>query len=228
MNGISGHLIYVGQKLKVTGNTTAPTKVESSSTGSYKIVGGDTLSGIAYRHGITVTQLQTWNGLTSSIIRVGQVLKIENRVTVPQPGTSQVSTPVTTPEVSSSNSTTINKLISLATSFKGVPYVWGGSSPGGFDCSGYIYYVYNKAAGINLPRTNAKGLDARSYEVSSPQIGDLVFFSNTYTSGISHVGIYIGNNSFVHAGGDRVQVTSLNNSYWSKHFDSYKRFYAMD
>ena len=228
LNGISGHLIYVGQKLKVTGNTTAPTKVESSPTGSYKIVGGDTLSGIAYRHGITVTQLQTWNGLTSSIIRVGQVLKIENRVTVPQPGTSQVSTPVTTPEVSSSNSTTINKLISLATSFKGVPYVWGGSSPGGFDCSGYIYYVYNKAAGINLPRTNAKGLDARSYEVSSPQIGDLVFFSNTYTSGISHVGIYIGNNSFVHAGGDRVQVTSLNNSYWSKHFDSYKRFYAMD
>ena len=102
--------------------------------------------------------MQTWNGLTSSIIRVGQVLKIENRVTVPQPGTSQVSTPVTTPEVSSSNSTTINKLISLATSFKGVPYVWGGSSPGGFDCSGYIYYVYNKAAGINLPRTNAKGL----------------------------------------------------------------------
>ena len=228
LNGISGHLIYVGQTLKVTGNTTAPTKVESSPTGSYKIVGGDTLSGIAYRHGITVTQLQTWNGLTSSIIRVGQVLKIENRVTVPQPGTSQVSTPVTTPEVSSSNSTTINKLISLATSFKGVPYVWGGSSPGGFDCSGYIYYVYNKAAGINLPRTNAKGLDARSYEVSSPQIGDLVFFSNTYTSGISHVGIYIGNNSFVHAGGDRVQVTSLNNSYWSKHFDSYKRFYAMD
>ena len=97
----------------------------------------------------------------------------------------------------------------------------------GFDCSGFIYYVYNQA-GVSIPRTNAKGFDARSYEVSKPQVGDLVFFKNTYTAGISHVGIYIGNNQFLHAGGDRVQVTSLSDSYWSKHFDSFKRLYSMD
>jgi LysM repeat protein len=248
LNGISGHLIYPGQKLKVNGTSivsppsqvTAPKPVTkpsvsapstntvvTSPNGSYRVVSGDTLSGISYRHGVSVTQLKNWNGLSSNLIRVGQVLKVENRLVATQPDTTPVSKPTTTAPSQGSNSSTVTKLISTAMPLQGIPYVWGGASTRGFDCSGFIHYVYNKA-GVSIPRTNAKGLDARSYEVSKPQVGDLVFFKNTYTTGISHVGVYIGNNQFIHAGGDRVQVTSLSNSYWSKHFDSYKRFYAMN
>lgn len=231
-NNLSSSLIRVGQTLKIekSASSTKPSPVaaktpapSTSATGSYKVVSGDTLSGIAHRHGISVTQIMNWNNLTSSMIRVGQVLKIENSTVAKQPSTTPVSAPVTAP----TNSSTVNSIISTATSLVGIPYVWGGATTRGFDCSGYIYYVYNKA-GVSVPRTNTTGLDARSYDVSKPQVGDLVFFKNTYRQGISHVGIYMGNNKFIHAGGDRVQITSLNDSYWGKHFDSYKRLYAMD
>ena len=231
LNGISSHLIYVGQSLIVSSssqNTNTGTNVGgSTSSGTYKVVAGDTLSGIAHKKGITVTQLQTWNNLTSSLIRVGQILKIQNAVSIPPKDVAGVTNTPSSP-ATGGNADKINQLISLASSLKEIPYVWGGSSPSGFDCSGFVYYVYNTAAGLNLPRTNTKGLDARSYEISNPQVGDLVFFSNTYTSGISHVGIYLGNGSFIHAGGDRVQVSSVTSGYWKDHFDSYKRFYSMD
>lgn len=230
LNSISGHLIYPGQKLKVSGSAPQASKpaekapaasAPSGSSRTHKVAGGDTLSAIAYRNGISVTQLMNWNGLSSSLIRVGQVLKIENATGASQPSTTPVSKPAETA------SGTVGKILSTANSLTGIPYVWGGSTAKGFDCSGFIYYVYNKA-GINLPRTNTTGYDARSYDVSSPKAGDLVFFKNTYRSGISHVGIYIGNNKFIHAGGDHVQVSSVNSGYWGQHFDSFKRLYAMD
>ncbi|MGI2328625.1 LysM peptidoglycan-binding domain-containing protein [Planococcus sp. YIM B11945] len=230
-NNLSSSLIRVGQVLKIenSASTSQPipakpaTPAPAAPTGTYKVVSGDTLSGIANRHGVSVTQIMNWNNLTSHLIRVGQVLKIENGLVATQPKTDPVSAPAPAP----SNSATVNKIISTATSLTGIPYVWGGSTTRGFDCSGYIYYVYNKA-GVSVPRTNTTGLDARSYDVSNPQVGDLVFFQGTYRAGISHVGIYMGNNKFIHAGGDRVQITSLSDSYWSKHFDSFKRLYAMD
>lgn len=231
LNNIPGHLIFAGQTLQINGvppTTPAPPSTPSTPatsqdapTGSYTVVRGDTLSSIAHRHGITVTQLQNWNAIQSHMIYVGQVLKIENRAVESQP-----TPPVVTKPPATSNSGTVNQIVDLAMSLQGIPYVWGGSSPNGFDCSGFLYYVYSKS-GVDIPRTNTIGLDARSYEVSSPQVGDIVFFSNTYTSGISHAGIYLGNNKFVHAGGDRVQVSSLSEGYWKKHFDSFKRLYAM-
>ncbi|PSL40334.1 peptidoglycan endopeptidase LytE [Planomicrobium soli] len=235
-NNLSSSLIRVGQVLKIENSasssspspaatTPAPSvpAPTASATGTYKVVSGDTLSGIAHRHGVSVTQIMNWNNLTSSLIRVGQTLKVNNSLVATQPSTTPVSAPVTAP----TNSSTVNAIISTATSLQGIPYVWGGSTTKGFDCSGYIYYVYNKA-GVSVPRTNTSGLDARSYYVNTPQVGDLVFFKNTYRQGISHVGIYMGNNKFIHAGGDRVQITNLNDSYWGKHFDSFKRLYAMD
>ncbi|WP_422121994.1 LysM peptidoglycan-binding domain-containing protein [Planococcus sp. X10-3] len=235
LNKISGHLIFPGQKLTVNGaavssspSVTAPqppaaaAPAPSSGTArTYKVVSGDTLTGIAYRNGISVTQLMNWNGLTSSMIRIGQVLKIENSTTAP----SQT-TPVSNPAPPAATDT-VGKIVAMGKSLVGTPYVWGGSTASGFDCSGFIYHVYNQA-GIKVPRTNTTGYDARSYDISSPQVGDLVFFENTYRPGISHMGIYIGNNQFVHAGGDKVQVTSLNDSYWGKHFSGFKRLYAMD
>lgn len=235
LNEIPGHLIFPGQKLEVNGvpptgtNPTPPkqnnpsTSSPSSSSGTYTVVSGDTLSQIAHRHGISVTQLRNWNQINSHMIYVGQVLKIENRTVESQPNKPQ--TNVTPP--SQSSSTTVQNIVNKATSYQGVPYVWGGSTPSGFDCSGYIHYVYSQS-GVSVPRTNTVGLHARSYEVSNPQVGDIVFFKGTYTAGISHAGIYLGNNRFIHAGGDRVQISSLNENYWKKHFDSFKRFYAMN
>ena len=242
LNGISDHLIYSGQKLNINGAAQAPSAPPQPSTptvnsqktasvvstnGSYKVVSGDTLTGVAYRHGISVTQLTNWNNLTSSTIRVGQILKIENAGVDTQPNAKSVIPSATTTAVGQASTSTVQNVITTAMPLQGTPYIFGGATTRGFDCSGFIHYVYSKA-GVSVPRTNAVGLDARSYEVDKPQLGDLVFFKNTYKDGISHVGIYIGDNKFIHAGGSKVTVDSLSSTYWSKHFDSFKRFYAMD
>lgn len=231
LNKLSGSNIFPNQKLVVSGKavTSAPTptiKVPAtaptvSSTSTYRVVSGDTLTNIAKRYNTSVSQLMSSNSLKSSSIRVGQVLKVD--VKSATGSLVPVSNPVVTPPV---NSGAISTLIASANSFLGTPYKWGGSAPGGFDCSGYIYYVYNQA-GFKVPRTNTTGFYALSSPVSSPEIGDLVFFKNTYRPGISHMGIFIGNNSFIHAGGDRVQITSLNDKYWGSKFDSYQRLNVM-
>ena len=230
LNKLSGSNIRPGQKLTVSGKAqvTAPATVVKapaaapavSKTSTYRVVSGDTLTNIAKRHGTSVSQLMSLNGLKTSTIRIGQTLKVSGSAVSKQPVT--VSNPVAAPSTSGK----VSSVVSIASSFLGTPYKWGGAAPGGFDCSGFIYYVYNQA-GITVPRTNTTGLDAISSAVSSPQVGDLVFFKNTYRAGISHVGIYIGNNSFLHAGGSKVQITSMNDSYWGKHFDSYQRLNVM-
>lgn len=228
LNKLSGSAIRPGQKLSVKGKaqTAAPAPAIKapaaapavSKSSSYRVVSGDTLTTVAKRHGVSVSHLMSLNGLKTSSIRIGQVLKVD---TTSQPVT--VSNPITTAPAPIGN---VSALIASANSTLGTPYKWGGAAPGGFDCSGFIYYVYNQA-GISVPRTSTTGYDALAYTVSSPQVGDLVFFKDTYRAGISHMGIFIGNNSFIHAGGDRVQITSLNDSYWGKHFDSYQRLNAM-
>lgn len=245
-NKIQDHLIYVGQTIKIpttttsagkpTGNTTTtkpgtttkPSTPTNVGATTYKIVAGDTLSGIAYKFGITITQLKSWNGLTSDLIRVGQTLKVKNssNSTTQQDkeNTTNVSKP-TTPTVSTNEIK--QKAVNLGLSLQNTPYVWGGQTPSGFDCSGFIHYVFN-TAGLSMTRTNAAGYEARSYYINTPQVGDLVFFRDTYQTGISHLGIYIGNGQFVHAGGTHVQVSSVNEPYWAQHFDSYKRFYSLD
>ncbi|TWT04360.1 LysM peptidoglycan-binding domain-containing protein [Planococcus sp. CPCC 101016] len=231
LNKLSGSTIHPGQKIAVSGKVqaTAPATVVKAPTpaptvskaSTYRVVSGDTLTNISKRHGMSVSQLMSLNKLTTSSIRIGQVLKVDGSSAIKQPVTVSNPTPAA-PAASGKIST----VISTANSLLGTPYKWGGAAPGGFDCSGFIYYVYNQA-GFSVPRTNTTGLDAASFNVSSPEVGDLVFFKNTYRAGISHVGIYVGNNSFLHAGGDRVQITSLNDSYWGKHFDSYQRLNVM-
>ncbi len=110
-----------------------------------------------------------------------------------------------------------NSIVRLARKYLGVPYKFGGKSPRGFDCSGLTNYVYKKAAGISLPRTSrAQAKQGRKVRVPKP--GDLIFFN---TSGrASHVGIYIGRGSFIHAPrrGKNVEISSMKNSYWRKHY----------
>ena len=115
-------------------------------------------------------------------------------------------------------------ILSSASRFVGVPYVYGGYSPSGFDCSGLVYYVLTEM-GYPAPRT-AVGQYSLGYSVSRSALvpGDLVFFANTYTSGISHVGIYAGGGKFLHAPSDGSSVcyTKLS-GYWSDHYYGARR-----
>jgi len=102
----------------------------------------------------------------------------------------------------------------------GAPYVWGGSSPSGFDCSGYVWYAA-KQAGKSISRGMLGEYNSGSHPSRDElKPGDLVFFQNTYSAGLSHNGIYVGNNQFVHAADEAAGVTisSLNTAYWSSHW----------
>ncbi|OPX91484.1 NlpC/P60 family protein [Pelotomaculum sp. PtaB.Bin117] len=108
-------------------------------------------------------------------------------------------------------------VVSFAEGFLGTPYVWAGSSPRGFDCSGFTSYVYGQF-GVSLPHAADRQFN-EGYQVSQLKAGDLVFFS-TYERGPSHVGIYIGDNRFIHASssGGNVCISSLSSSYYSARY----------
>ena len=112
-----------------------------------------------------------------------------------------------------------------AQKYVGTPYVWGGSTPEtGFDCSGYVCWVYNQN-GYNVGRTTANGLWNKSQHISEAEAkpGDLVFFEGTYdTPGKSHVGIYLGNGKMVSAG-DPIKYADIHSSYWQKYLSSFGR-----
>ena len=125
---------------------------------------------------------------------------------------------------SSSGRTTAAAVITTAEKYIGVPYVWGGSSPSGFDCSGFVQYVFQQH-GIQLNRTASTQYQHGIYvSQGNLQPGDLVFFQNTYTTGISHLGIYIGNGEFIHASSSNgVTISQLSNAYWSSHYYGARR-----
>lgn len=112
-------------------------------------------------------------------------------------------------------------IVAEARKHLGVPYVWGGSTPSGFDCSGFVQYVL-KQYGIKVPRTTEQQVLAGNYIAKKDiQPGDLVFLQNTYRAGISHVGIYIGNDQMIHASSSKgVTISSLSSSYYLEHYHS--------
>ncbi|QWI76785.1 SH3 domain-containing protein [Bacillus mycoides] len=120
------------------------------------------------------------------------------------------------------NSGDSSSLLAYAKSMQGVPYVWGGTSANGVDCSGYIYHVFKKF-GHNISRQSVAGYWSSLPQTSSPQPGDLIYFKDTYKAGPSHMGIYLGGGSFIQSGDKGVAIASLNNSYWKSHFLGYTK-----
>lgn len=118
-------------------------------------------------------------------------------------------------------------LIREAEKYLDMPYVWGGSSPStGFDCSGFVCWVFKNSGTYPLERTTANGIYNKCAHISpdEAQPGDIIFFQGTYNSGgpVSHVGIYCGNGIMIHCG-DPIKYASINTSYWQSHFHSFGR-----
>ncbi|MBS4200669.1 LysM peptidoglycan-binding domain-containing protein [Bacillus sp. FJAT-49732] len=227
-NNLKSDLIHPGQVLKVSNAKTVVSKEpapktetvknnnSASKTGTYTVVSGDTLSKIALQYGMTVKELKSLNSLSSDLIRIGQVLKVNAKAQTEAKPAEKVETPKVTEDTSA--------IVKIAKSVMGTKYVWGGTTLSGFDCSGFIYYVFNQA-GKKIARYGTDGYYDRSYYVNKPEPGDLVFFENTYRSGISHMGIYLGNNEFIHASDRGVEIANLNTPYNQSKFNGFKRFY---
>lgn len=124
----------------------------------------------------------------------------------------------------SSHNTLRNRIVVEAKKYLGIPYVWGGNTPTGFDCSGYVQYVLKKCD-ISVPRTTELQVQVGHYIPKTDlRPGDLVFLQNTYREGISHVGIYIGNDQMIHASSSKgVTISSLSSSYYLEHYHSARR-----
>ena len=181
---------------------------DSKSNISYTVKSGDTLWKIATNYGLTYQSLMKLNNLTSTSIFVGQKLKVTA-------SSASVTAPIVTNPATN--------LIQIAKQHLGTKYTFGGSKPStGFDCSGYITYVFN-SAGIPTPRQSAAGFYNTAKKVSTPKVGDLVFFANTYKPGISHAGIYIGNNQMINASDGGVSIANIYSSYWKKYFVGFGR-----
>ncbi|WP_429757628.1 NlpC/P60 family protein [Bacillus sp. S14(2024)] len=118
------------------------------------------------------------------------------------------------------NSASASGVIGKAQQYLGMPYVWGSDNPsnGGFDCSGFISYIYG------VGRQDVAGYWNSVQHISDPQPGDLVFFQGTYKAGPSHIGIYVGGGQMIHAGDSGIAYSNINSSYNQKHFLGYGRF----
>ncbi|RKQ35912.1 peptidoglycan endopeptidase [Oceanobacillus halophilus] len=198
-NNLTSNTIYVGQTLKLS-------DVENKTNQQFHTVkAGDSLYAIASKYGTTVQNIKQINGLSSNTIYAGQKLQLSSsNLTQPAPNV-------------------VHSIIAEGKKYMGVPYVWGGTSPSGFDCSGFLNYVFSKN-GISIPRT-VETIWKAGKTVSSPSKGDLVFFE-TYKTGPSHAGIYLGNKQFLHASSSKgVTISSMDNSYWSARYLGAKKLH---
>ncbi len=210
----------------------------------YVVQEGDSLSEIADNFVLDVETLIKWNNLISDTILIGQTLSVNGQV---EPTAEQIAAieaeqrsrmqaqqnennaqgsiqAANTPAESTPSAPTAdaNNLIAIAQQYLGSPYIYGGTTPNGFDCSGYVSYVFMQAGKLSSNHSTVS-LYNIAQKVSQPQVGDLVFFSGTYRAGISHVGIYMGNNLMINASGNKVQINNIYDSYWGKHFTGFGR-----
>ena len=131
--------------------------------------------------------------------------------------------------VSSASAASTDDIVEYSKKFIGTPYVYAGGTPNGFDCSGYITYIYENFNVNDLPRRSADQYNfGEAVAKSELKPGDAVFF-NTSGSGVSHAGIYIGDNNFIHAStSDGVRINGLDDKYWKNKYVGAKRYTNFD
>lgn len=233
--------------------TTVPAIKPSAVTSkiyTYIVVKGDNLTKIASKNNTTVAKLKEWNALSSDSIYVNQTLVIKKEelasngpvTSLPIPNQPTETEPPNVSNVdkeiaaklaaekkimvqpSAASQEKYGKAIEIARSLIGTPYVYGGNTTLGFDCSGFVKYVYTNAM-VDMSRKSSLDYFMNDTTVvGNPVPGDVVFFKNTYIPTISHMGIYIGNNQFIHAGSNGVEISNLSYSYWDTRFVAFKRF----
>jgi cell wall-associated NlpC family hydrolase len=224
LNWLSSDFLSIGQVLQLGGDnapvmapTPAPAAATALSSSSYVVCAGDNLWSIAQRYGTSVEALKAGNGLTNDALQIGDSLIINGMAV----------TPTANPTVSrSGNSATGAKVVDKAAQYLGVPYMYGGSTPAGFDCSGFSQYIFSQFQ-ISLNRTAASQY-SNGYWVSKAELipGDLVFFDCSGGNGISHVGIYSGNGNFIHSSSPRsggVIDSSVNTGYYANTYVGARR-----
>ncbi|PTU27365.1 peptidoglycan endopeptidase [Bacillus subtilis] len=223
VNNLKSDVLYVGQVLKLIGKASSGTSSSSSSssnassgtTTTYTVKSGDSLWVIAQKFNVTAQQIREKNNLKTDVLQVGQKLVITGKASSSSSSSGSSNTTIST-------SAKINTMIAAAKEQIGVPYRWGGTTPSGFDCSGFIYYVLNKVTSVS--RLTAAGYWNTMKPVSQPAVGDFVFFT-TYKAGPSHVGVYLGNGEFINANDSGVVISNMNNSYWKQRYLGAKRYF---
>ncbi|MBJ8074597.1 SH3 domain-containing protein [Bacillus cereus group sp. N12] len=163
------------------------------------------------------------NGRTG-YVSADYVKFVKGGVTDGNQGSNQGSNQVQKPTAPTGGDT--SSIAGFARSLNGSPYRTAGTTPAGFDCSGFIHYVLNQT-GHKGARQTVAGYWSSKTKTSNPQPGDLVYFQNTYKPGPSHMGVYLGNGQFISAETDAtgVRISSVSNSYWSKHILGYTKAY---
>ncbi len=213
----------------ITGLPSAPSPQELAKAPKYVVKDGDTLLSIADAFGVRASVIQVANGLLDpDKLKIGQELSIPGgnapaasaRAAAPAP--KPAPQPAPEPAAPAPAGAGGDRIAAISQKYLGYRYVWGGTSPsGGFDCSGFVWYVY-KEAGIPIPRSPLGSQLGAGARVSRDKLlpGDLIFWENTYAVGLSHVGIYLGGGRFINAESESVgvQIRSLNDPFWSARF----------
>lgn len=218
-------LITVGKDLLIPGGRPLPLAPTRPASTEYQVSAGDTLSSIAVRFGVSSSAIAAANSLFNP-----DRLSIGTRLMIPGiSGAAQANQQVVTRNLpmftASAPSASLpvpssgagGSVASIAMRFLGSRYAWGGTTPSGFDCSGFVYYVQAQA-GYPVSR-GLWGQYSAGPHPSRDQLepGDIVFFQNTYMAGLSHDGIYLGGGQFISAVDERsgVKISSIYDGYWA-------------
>lgn len=218
INGLTSDSLQVGQVIlleEAQDSTSEPTSTNNTDTSSvnpdivYVIQAGDSLLSIARQHGTTIEEIKRINQLNTDVLNPGVELIVRYQQTPSRSGSTAEAA----------------RLLELAAKHLGTPYRYGGQNPGGFDCSGFAKYNFSQM-GISLPRTAAEQA-AMGSAVAREELlpGDLVYF-RCGGGGIDHVGIYSGNNQFIHSSSPRsggVIYSSLAEGYYARTYAGARR-----